>query len=135
MAIRKLKAIHTATHPARMPGAGATQSAVDAPRHQAEPLNAAAALLMALDAEAEEDEARLARRCGAWPVPSRGLPGNPASTLRRGTPTDRDVRTGPQSQARAQGVESRLRPASSRPLPAQACGVNRFANSHNGLLP
>ena len=57
VSIRQLKAIHTATHPARMPGPGATQSAVDVARHQPEPLNAAAALLMALDAEADEDEA------------------------------------------------------------------------------
>jgi integrase/recombinase XerD len=57
VSIRQLKAIHTATHPARMPGATGAQSAVDVARHQAEPLNAAAALLMALDAEGDEDEA------------------------------------------------------------------------------
>jgi len=57
VSIRQLKAIHTATHPARMPGAGATQSAAPGVSPQHGPLNAAAALLMALDAEADEDEA------------------------------------------------------------------------------
>jgi integrase/recombinase XerD len=57
VSIRQLKAIHTATHPARMPGAGATQSAAPGVSPQHGPLNAAAALLMVLDAEADEDEA------------------------------------------------------------------------------
>jgi len=64
VSIRQLKAIHTATHPGRMPGAvvGTTgaQSAADAQAPQHGPLNAAAALLMALDAEADEDEGDVA---------------------------------------------------------------------------
>jgi len=60
VSIRQLKAIHTATHPGRLPGsiagAGATQSAAPGVSQQHGPLNAAAALLMALDAEADEDE-------------------------------------------------------------------------------
>lgn len=62
VSIRQLKAIHSATHPGRMPGstvgAGATQRAVDVSTPHPVALNAAAALLMALDAEGcEEDEA------------------------------------------------------------------------------
>ncbi|MBN8487534.1 MAG: site-specific tyrosine recombinase XerC [Burkholderiales bacterium] len=59
VSIRQLKAIHSATHPARLPGsiAGAAGpragAAVSEP--QPVPLNAAAALLMALDAEAEDE--------------------------------------------------------------------------------
>jgi len=53
--IRQLKAIHSATHPARLPGAGARQTPEHAPTPQHAPLNAAAALLMALDAEAEDE--------------------------------------------------------------------------------
>ena len=58
--IRQLKAIHTATHPAKLPGekagAGARKTAEDVPTPQHGPLNAAAALLMALEAEAGEDD-------------------------------------------------------------------------------
>jgi len=50
VSIRQLKAIHTATHPAKLPGHRAV--ATDAPAVQ---LNAAAALLMALDAEDDND--------------------------------------------------------------------------------
>lgn len=59
VSIRQLKAIHSATHPARLPGsiagAGARQMPEHAPTPQHAPLNAAAALLMALDAEAEDE--------------------------------------------------------------------------------
>lgn len=55
VSIRQLKAIHSATHPARLPGAGARQTPEHAPTPQHAPLNAAAALLMALDAEAEDE--------------------------------------------------------------------------------
>ena len=51
VSIRQLKAIHTATHPARLPGRRPV--APDAP---AVPLNAAAALLMAIDAEDDNDD-------------------------------------------------------------------------------
>ena len=66
VSIRQLKAIHTATHPARCratraggkTGAGARKTADDVPAPQHGPLNAAAALLMALEDEGrEEDEA------------------------------------------------------------------------------
>jgi len=57
VSIRQLKAIHTATHPGRMPGTASAQNAADVSSPQHGPLNAAAALLMALDAEADEDEA------------------------------------------------------------------------------
>jgi len=62
VSIRQLKAIHSATHPGRLPGsiagAGARQTGEDSPSPQPVALNAAAALLMALDAEGrEEDEA------------------------------------------------------------------------------
>ncbi len=66
VSIRQLKAIHTATHPARMPGdqaggktgAGARKTVEAVPTPQHGPLNAAAALLMALEDEGrEEDEA------------------------------------------------------------------------------
>lgn len=64
VSIRQLKAIHTATHPGRLPGsiagAAGAQSAADVQAPQHEPLNAAAALLMALDAEADEDEGDVA---------------------------------------------------------------------------
>ena len=59
VSIRQLKAIHSATHPGRLPGsiagAGAAQRAAEVPSPQPVALNAAAALLMALDAEADED--------------------------------------------------------------------------------
>jgi integrase/recombinase XerD len=51
VSIRQLKAIHTATHPARLPGRKAV--AQDA---SAVTLNAAAALLMAIDAEDDNDD-------------------------------------------------------------------------------
>lgn len=59
VSIRQLKAIHTATHPGRLPGsiagAGAAQRAAEVPSPQPVALNAAAALQMVLDAEADED--------------------------------------------------------------------------------
>ena len=59
VSIRQLKAIHSATHPGRLPGsiagAGARKTVEDNPSPQPVPLNAAAALLMVLDAEADED--------------------------------------------------------------------------------
>ena len=55
VSIRQLKAIHSATHPARLPGAGATKTP-EATATAHGPLNAAAALLMALDAEADDEE-------------------------------------------------------------------------------
>ena len=45
VSIRQLKAIHTATHPGRLPGAGAAKTAGDNPTPQHGPLNAAVALL------------------------------------------------------------------------------------------
>lgn len=57
VSIRQLKAIHTATHPARLPGAGARRTGEDTPTPQPMPLNAAASLLMALDAEADDEAA------------------------------------------------------------------------------
>jgi len=59
VSIRQLKAIHTATHPGRMPGAagaGATQADAGSPSPAHGPLNAAAALLMALEDEAAQEE-------------------------------------------------------------------------------
>lgn len=55
VSIRQLKAIHSATHPARMPGAAGPRSGAVVSEPQPMPLNAAAALLMALDAEAEDE--------------------------------------------------------------------------------
>ncbi len=54
VSIRQLKAIHTATHPAKLPGAG-RQAAAEGIAPPALQLNAAAALLMALDAEDDND--------------------------------------------------------------------------------
>lgn len=56
VSIRQLKAIHTATHPGRLPGTTATQTGAGSTGPQPEPLNAAVALLMALDAEGQEEE-------------------------------------------------------------------------------
>ncbi len=56
VSIRQLKAIHTATHPAKLPGAGASKTTEDVPAPQHGPLNAAAALLMALDAEGHDED-------------------------------------------------------------------------------
>ncbi len=55
VSIRQLKAIHSATHPARMPGATGPRAGAAVSEPQPMPLNAAAALLMALDAEAEDE--------------------------------------------------------------------------------
>lgn len=55
VSIRQLKAIHSATHPARMPGATGLRAGAAVSEPQPMPLNAAAALLMALDAEAEDE--------------------------------------------------------------------------------
>jgi integrase/recombinase XerD len=51
VSIRQLKAIHTATHPGRLPGVKAEQTTTPEP----EPLNAAAALLMALEEEGRQE--------------------------------------------------------------------------------
>ena len=55
VSIRQLKVIHTATHPGRMPGAGATKTTEDSPTPQHGPLNAAAALLSAIENEREDE--------------------------------------------------------------------------------
>ena len=55
VSIRQLKAIHSATHPARMPSATGLRAGAAVSEPQPMPLNAAAALLMALDAEAEDE--------------------------------------------------------------------------------
>lgn len=55
VSIRQLKAIHTATHPAKLPGAGARKTDEDVPNPQSPHLNATAALLAALAAEGEEE--------------------------------------------------------------------------------
>lgn len=65
--IRQLKAIHTATHPGRMPGAGSAKRSEEGPIPPHGPLNASAALLAALDAEAEAEAV-------AGEVAPRGLP-------------------------------------------------------------
>jgi integrase/recombinase XerD len=56
VSIRQLKAIHTATHPGRLPGTTATQTGAGSTSPQPEPLNAAVALLMALEEEGQEEE-------------------------------------------------------------------------------
>lgn len=54
VSIRQLKAIHTATHPGRMPGVGKPGAEVASPQHG--PLNATAALLDMLNAESQEEQ-------------------------------------------------------------------------------
>jgi integrase/recombinase XerD len=56
VSIRQLKAIHTATHPGRLPGTTGEKSSALGVTPQPEPLNAAAALLMALEEEGQEEE-------------------------------------------------------------------------------
>jgi integrase/recombinase XerD len=56
VSIRQLKAIHTATHPGRLPGTTGEKSSALGVTPQPEPLNAAVALLMALEEEGQEEE-------------------------------------------------------------------------------
>jgi integrase/recombinase XerD len=59
VSIRKLKAIHTATHPGRLRGARSAQEGADEGEAQPDPENAAEALLAALEDEAREEDAVL----------------------------------------------------------------------------
>lgn len=56
VSIRKLKAIHTATHPGRLRGARSAQEGADEGETRTEPEDAAQALLAALEDEAREEE-------------------------------------------------------------------------------
>ena len=60
VSIRKLKAIHAATHPARLQRAGSAQTEAGEANPQPEPANAAEALLAALEEEGEVEEESVA---------------------------------------------------------------------------